>query len=317
MPQQQHCSRESEHDGNCEKSHDDDQPRRKRKRGRKKNREWEKEQERIRNAGQLTKPNLFDSPTNLPCSRAPSAPNRQIPNSSLIPIATSTRQMTENRIIPLLVDPERNREKMTQQPSAVAVVLASANQSVDTPSINEHILPVDTPVEVIISDCTTVAKFFIRYCCREAKLQELMKEIQIWGPQAEPVNVLENNLQCLLKHSNGWCRVRIVEVVKERDLCQSLDYGRFHSVPIKIKDSFRIMKDSFKQIPFFAIRVKLAGANKGKCKITEAEKKKLIDKKYLMDIVREGIVKVVRLRTVDGEDFSLRLFNRGLEDLRR
>ena len=235
--------------------------------------------------------------------------------------------MTENRILPLLVDPERNREKMTQQPSAVAVVLASANQSVDTPSINEHIsifpsinehiLPVDTPVEVIISDCTTVAKFFIRYCCREAKLQELMKEIQIWGPQAEPVNALENNLQCLLKHSNRWCRVRIVEVVKERVLCQSLDYGRFHSVPIKIKDSFRIMKDSFKQIPFFAIRVKLAGANKGKCKITEAEKKKLIDKKYLMDIVREGIVKVVRLRTVDGEDFSLRLFNRGLEDLRR
>ena len=136
----------------------------------------------------------------------------------------------------------------------------------------------------------------------------MMKELQILGPQAEPVKTLKNNFICLYR-SNGniWYRIRILNAtIRERILCQSLDYGKFYCVPINYQKNFRIMQESLKQIPSFAIYVELAGMNV-EHEIANAEKRKRINQKFLMDIAREGNPMLVKLKSFDGEDLALKL----------
>ena len=278
--------------------------------------------------GQDNKPNPIESSANLPSLSVPVSLNLQIPGSSSTSLSTSVRP-TEHGVISQL-DTEPNRENIDPLPSTSAVLPVSANQPVkSTPRMNRRIptrrsqiAPVGTPVEVIISYFDTAAKIYIRYCCYEVKLQEMMKEIQILGPQAEPIDTsnLKNNLKCLLyrKNENIWYRIRIINTAKnERILCQSLDYGRFHSISIRNKDSFWKMKESLNLIPPFAICVEMSGVDIKKSKIANAEKQKLSNEKYLMDIVREGNVKLVRLKTLGGEDLALKLSEIRFENHRR
>ena len=315
-----HYSCERDGDGNHERNEDHDRrpPNREIKNGKRwsGNRDHEKERQSPADVSQVNKPNSIDSSANLPSSHVPSSPvslNLQIPNSPS-PLGTSSRPtelsvVTEDIIILQLV-PEANREKMCPQPSA-----STPRINWRTPRQSLQMPPVDTPIEVIISSFTTF-KFYVRYCCHEAKLQEMVKEMEILGPQAEPVNTLEKNLTCLLKYRNRWYRVRITKV-EDRVVYQSLDYGRFHSLPMDTKDSFWIMSESLKQIPSFAICVQLADVDFNERNMSNEEKRNLINEKYLMDIVREGNVKLVRLKTLGGEDLALRLSESGFGDLGR
>ena len=176
--------------------------------------------------------------------------------------------------------------------------------------------PVDGPIEVIISEFTT--RFYLRYCCHEDSLKELMKKVQILGPQAKPVNTLKNNLTCLFSNGTGaWYRVRIIYVSDGRPvLCRSLDYGKIFLVPKEKQQYFRIMEKSLKMIPSFAICVELNVEIKTR-KIGKPEKQKLIGKKYLMDIVRDGNIKLVKLKSFDGENLALKLSKIGFSNLRR
>ena len=66
------------------------------------------------------------------------------------------------------------------------------------------------------------------------------------------------------------------------------------------------MQESLKQIPSFAIYVELAGMNV-EHEIANAEKRKRINQKFLMDIAREGNPMLVKLKSFDGEDLALKL----------
>ena len=207
-----------------------------------------------------------------------------------------------------------NSPKLVYQPTDLAIlnpiqqVESFSRKQTETSRSIENVQkrPANTSIEVIISSFTKNFRFHIRYCSYEAQLKQMMKEIQILGPQAELVDTLKNNLICLYRSNGNWCRIRIVNTAK-RDgiLCQSLDCGKFFCVPINYqKKDFRIMKESLKRIPSFAICVELAGVN------VEHEKEKvdkhpLIGRKYLMDIVREGNVKLVKLKSFDVEDLPL------------
>ena len=70
------------------------------------------------------------------------------------------------------------------------------------------------------------------------------------------------------------------------------------------------MKESLKQIPSFAICVELAGLNIER-EIAKVDKDNLIGRKYLMDIVREGNFKLVKLKSFDGEDLAVKLSKNG------
>ena len=77
------------------------------------------------------------------------------------------------------------------------------------------------------------------------------------------------------------------------------------------------MKESLNLIPPFAICVEMSRVDIKKSKIANAEKRNLINEKYLMDIVREGNVKLVRLKTLGGEDLALKLSEIRFENHRR
>ena len=178
--------------------------------------------------------------------------------------------------------------------------------------------PANTSIKVIISSFSKNCWFNIRYCCYEEQLKQMMKEIQILGPQAELVDTLKNNLICLYRSNGNWCRIRIVNTAK-RDgiLCQSLDCGKFFCVPINYqKKDFRIMKESLKRIPSFAICVELAGVNM-EHEIATAERRKLINQKFLMDIIRQGNRKLVKLKSFDREDLAVKLHKNGFVRLTR
>ena len=216
-----------------------------------------------------------------------------------------------------------NSQELVNQPTDAAflspnlqLVESFSPIQTDTPwSIaNIQKRPVDTPIEVIFSNFAKNFRFHhIRYCCYEEQLKEMMKEIQILGPQAKPVDTLKEHLICFYRSSeNIWYRIRIVNTAKKNGiLCQSLDYGKFYCVPINNQKDFRIMKESLKQIPSFAICVELAGLNIER-EIAKVDKDNLIGRKYLMDIVREGKhINLVKLKSFDGEDLAVKLSKNG------
>ena len=211
--------------------------------------------------------------------------------------------------------PPSNPPKLLFQPTDAAflsptqkLVGSFPRKQTEIPRSIENVqkCPANTSIKVIISSFSKNCWFNIRYCCYEEQLKQMMKEIQILGPQAELVDTLKNNLICLYRSNGNWRRIRIVNTAK-RDgiLCQSLDCGKFFCVPINYqKKDFRIMKESLKRIPSFAICVELAGLNVEHEK-DKVDKHPLIGRKYLMDIVREGNVKLVKLKSFDVEDLPL------------
>ena len=171
--------------------------------------------------------------------------------------------------------------------------------------------PIDKPIKVIFSYFTrkSESRFYIRYCCHETKLKEMMKEIQILGPQAEPVDSLKESLTYLFKHKNlCWYRVRIIFAGDFGVLCHSLDYGKTFTVPLKNSQIyFRIMNESLKQVPSFAIYVEFDMSNIRKFRMKRSEKHKLIDKKCVIEIVREGYVKLVKFKGFYEDKFAVNL----------
>ena len=215
-------------------------------------------------------------------------------------------------------DPTRVEEK---KPATFSRSNQQLEESIQTNTLGciEQKPPVDRPIQVIISDFTRNFNFYIRYCCHEVELNEMMKDIQMMGPQAERVDaskLKKRNIYLLKNHDDFWYRVRIMYVGRFGVICRSLDYGTIFSVPINNQIDFRIIKRSLRLIPSFAICVALADVDSIKHKIAREEKQNLVNKKYLMDIVREGSLKLVKLKSFNGEGLAEKLSESGLSDSR-
>ena len=215
-------------------------------------------------------------------------------------------------------DPTRVEEK---KPATFSRSNQQLEESIQTNTLGciEQKPPVDRPIQVIISDFTRNFNFYIRYCCHEVELNEMMKDIQMMGPQAERVDaskLKKRNIYLLKNHDDFWYRVRIMYVGRFGVICRSLDYGTIFSVPINNQIDFRIIKRSLRLIPSFAICVALADVDSIKHKIAKEEKQNLVNKKYLMDIVREGSLKLVKLKSFNGEGLAEKLSESGLSDSR-